>query len=104
MSTSKFQYQSIKLSVRFSTVIFPFDLYEFLVALPDRGYVIPGEVEAPEVNQRVSAKGIIGKREKTRITVESERGIVGVSATDCQTVIEDFNEVENLISSVLNFG
>lgn len=103
MGSRTYVYTQLYLSVKYDTVLFPFDVVAFIRGLPGRGYILSERFDTPiPLGTRLSASGIVARRGDTGIRLETERQIVGVSATDITTLMQELDAVESIIKEDLD--
>ncbi len=95
-------YRSLVFSVRFETVIYPFDTYEFLLALESLGYIPPETPEQP-VGGRLEIKGIVGRKGGTSVRINPEKMVLGVGAQAIDDLLIEFEAVEKLLGTEFQF-
>lgn len=98
------EYQSLTLSVKYISVLFPFDSLRFLKALLKQGYLKPeGDIPQAPFGGRIEVNGVIGRKGDISIRVDSRKNIVGVQAQDPETVLSEMETIEALLSKAFDF-
>jgi hypothetical protein len=104
MGTLKATYRNLSLAVKYSSVLFPFDVTQFLQALSRQNFVLPEELMQPVPHGgRLKVSGRIARKGEVAIQVDTDRQVVAVNAADVKTVVTEMNAVDSLLSDELNF-
>lgn len=90
-------YRSLMLSLRYDTVIFPLDTSKLLSAVAERGFIAPESAEQPPLGARFGMRGTIARKGGVSLNVNSDQQTVGVSAQDVETLIDEFESIEQVI-------
>lgn len=94
----------VRFSIRFSYLLFPFDIVELVERLAKAGYqiTIPRPPKIPGKNVRLGATGKIAQKGDVEIDINDDRGILGAASSSPASSIEGLNEVLQLINTNLN--
>lgn len=99
------QFSRIRLSVRFRRIFFPVDLLELVSILQETGYqlLLPPEKMSPGGGtSRVEASGTIASKGFSRLDINMERGILGITSAGIEQAIADFEDIETRLGSLVN--
>jgi hypothetical protein len=95
------RYRTLALSIRFDAVIFPFETLTFLRGLGEMGYAFP-EPPQPPLGARVDLGGVLGRKGGVSVNLDVDKMIVGVNASDPESLVGEFEGVEGLIEQKLD--
>lgn len=95
---------SIRFSIRFNYVLFPFDTGELISILTKYGYApaAPPPPLAPSRGIRFAMTGTIARKGGMTIDINDDRGILAATAPSSTLAISGLNEVLQLIRTNLN--
>ena len=99
----KFRNTTIRFSLRFNYILFPFDVIELVKQLAKTGYkiTIPPPPKITPKNIRLTAKGRIAQKGDTEIELNDERGILAATSSSPELAIKCMNEVLQLMKNNL---
>jgi hypothetical protein len=94
----------LRLSVRWNTVLLPFEQYKFVALLPDEGYVLDERLNEPRpFGTYPEFGGTIARKGTTTLIMDTRSLILGLEAKNGQSLAEDFDVLENALRSELSF-
>jgi len=95
---------TVRFSVRFEFVLFPFDIIELLDNLIKIGYtpMVPPLPRVSGQNVRLSAKGKIAQKGEAEIELNDERGVLAVTCYSPNNAVKSLNEIIQLIKEKLD--
>jgi len=103
-SGKQIQYQKLHLSVRYNTVLFPFDVTRFVQVLPESGYVVRDELVGPvPFGARVRVTGSVAHKGEIVLAINMDRNSVGIDAIDVDTLVSEMDALEDLLLDRLGF-
>ena len=87
-------WRKVALIQRFSSVLYPFDIFELLTQLPTIGYVVPelSLTVAREANRPIAQKG------DTELAINQDNKTIGVVGRKVEKTIELFKELQKFYS------
>lgn len=94
---------TVRLSVRYLSVLFPFNQSILLSVLPRIGFVTPQNVPLPPSRTRLAATGQIATKGDVRLSIQDEKFVLGVSAPDVEAAVRELGSVEDLLTKELGF-
>ena len=94
---------TVRLSVRYLSVLFPFNQSIFLSVLPRIGFVTPQSVPLPPSRTRLAVTGQIATKGDVRLSIQDEKFVLGVSAPDVETAVRELGSVEDLLKQEVGF-
>jgi hypothetical protein len=99
----EFQNVTVRFSVRFDYVLFPFDIVELIDDLAKAGYspMVPPPPKMIGQNVRLSAKGKIAQKGDIEIEVNDERGVIAATSSVPISAMQSLNEIIKLIKDKL---
>lgn len=99
-----FKNTSIRFSIRFNYVLFPFDTVELISILMKSGYAptAPPPPAAPPRGIRFTITGTIARKGEILIDINDDRGILSATSPSPALSINGLNEVLQLIRTNLN--
>ena len=103
MKTPKAVSQSLALSVKYASVLPPFDTGQFLRAVAEAGFFLPEPIGPVLPGQRLETRGTVARKAEISIRFDSERQILGVNAPDVDTLIKEMTSTESLLKSEFDF-
>jgi hypothetical protein len=92
------RYRTLSVSLRYDTVLFPFESLLFLQSLADLGYAFP-EPQQPPLGGRVDVGGVLGRKGGVAVHLNIDKMVLGVSANDPQSLLTEFDAVERIVST-----
>lgn len=90
-------YRTLALSVRYDTVLFPLESTRLLSAVAERGFITPESAEQPPLGARLGLRGTIARKGGVSLSVNGDKQTVGVNAKDIETLLDEFESIENAI-------
>lgn len=98
------EYQHLVLLVKYTSVLFPFDTFRFLKALPKQGYLLERDL-LPQVpfGSRLEVNGIAGRKGDIAIRVDGQKNIAGIQAPNPKTALSEMESLESLLKKLFNF-
>jgi hypothetical protein len=104
MGTLKATYRNLSLAVRYNSVLFPFDVTQFLRALSRQGFILPEELMQPvPLGRRLDVSGFVARKGEIAVRIDTKRHIVAVNTIDVKTVVTEMDVVDSLLSDELDF-
>ena len=103
-SQTKMITQDARYGVQLDYVIFPIDIRELRRALAKNGYELSPVERLPPPPTRVSFTGDVARKAETTVTVESDRGEIGVIGGSLQEAKDAFEELTRVIDSELGLS
>jgi hypothetical protein len=100
MGTSTLRYSQLSLSVKYSSVLFPFEPIQFLRALSKQGFILPESVGGPvPLGMRAEFSGIVGRKGEVSARLDAARQILGVHAPEVKSAVTEMDLLESLIKT-----
>ncbi|MDA0987682.1 MAG: hypothetical protein O2783_00810 [Chloroflexi bacterium] len=97
-------YQVVRLSVTWDTVLFPFEQWKLGQVLPELGYSVAQDVaRQPGLGGRVEVTGQIAAKGRTGLVLNSERRQLVIDAAAPSSAIEELDSIEQALSDRLHF-
>jgi len=91
----------LHLSVRWEGFLMPFEQHKALSLLPDQGYVVEEAVtEAPPFTE---TGGVVARKGATSLSMDPTKPNLGLSNLDAQTLVEEFDIIEDGLRKELSF-
>jgi len=104
VGTLKATYRNLSLAVKYSSVLFPFDVTQFLQALSRQNFVLPEELMQPvPPGRRLNVSGFVARKGEVAVRIDTDRQVVAVNSADVKTVVTEMNAVDSLLSDELDF-
>ncbi|MGH7204579.1 MAG: hypothetical protein ACREI2_00060 [Nitrospiraceae bacterium] len=104
MESKTHTYRQVSLSVRYNSVLFPFDTIQFLSTISKEGFLQQQQPVGPlPPGVRIEASGIVGRKGAVSVRIDADRLIFGVNAPDVETVLSEMNTLESLLKSAHSF-
>ncbi len=97
--TLALHYRHLSLGVVYASMLLPFEVTQFL-SLVSKLSFIPEPVQAPFA-QALNVSGIVARKGRTAIAVDSGRSYLGVTAPDIDSVLSEMDGLENLLKDEL---
>ena len=96
--------QDVHLAVRYNTLHFPVNPGDLARIVPHTGYVVTQEeiLSAP-FGGRVSFAGRLAKKGEIELRMDTERGILALRGPDADSVLGEFNWLEDLLQQKFAF-
>lgn len=91
------------LGAHYGTVLFPFDLWRFLLKLGSVGYVVPRELRTALPGGQFNADGPVARRMDSVVVVRSAANSLQVADVGPAACLDDLNRIEQLLLSELEF-
>ena len=95
------RYASIRLTVSFSSLIFPLDFADLAQALKHGGYDMTLDVPPGGLGKRVGGAGTIAKKGEVSIVADSERKFIGVDSRSVKDVLPSFEQLTQILKDTL---
>lgn len=102
MATLAPTYGQVFLSVKYTSVLFPFDTVQFLRVLSKQGFIIPESLGPAPFGSRIEVSGIVARKGEVSIRIDVDKQVVGVHAPDMTTLLEEMDSVESLLKKELD--
>lgn len=107
MSVLERNYGRLSLAVKYETVLFPFDVAQFLRALPRQGFFLPESLEeatlAIPIRARIEPSGIVAKKGEITVRLDVDRRVLGVLSLDPEATLTEMESLESLLRDELGF-
>jgi hypothetical protein len=91
-------WRKVSIVQRFSSVLYPLDIFELLKQLPTIGYVVPELVlrGTPEANKPIAQKGDI------ELVIDQANKTIGVTGRELEKALASFKELRQFYSERLD--
>lgn len=94
--------RSAMLSVRYRTVLFPFDPTGLFRLLPTLGYVLTeGIPTSVSPRQGVDVKGVVARKLDTSLSLNTDKQMLTVSSPELDTCLDEMDRIESAIGEEL---
>jgi hypothetical protein len=97
------EYAGVSVSVRYKSVLFPIDTYAFLKALPEQGYLLTQEIEAPPLGAKLSISGQVAKKGENALRLDTGKNILAMHASDPKTGLTELGGMESVLKRDFGF-
>jgi hypothetical protein len=95
------QYFTVSLAVKYGSVLFPFDIGKFVLALSREGFLLPESLEdtilALPLRRRLGLSGIVARKPDLAVRVDQEAQVVAIHAVDARAALREMEAVEVLL-------
>lgn len=96
--------RQISLSARLDTILFPFDVSEYSLALADNGYLLEEQFGIIPAGVSIHVSGIIGRKANAAARVDMNKFIIGVHTSENNVATEELNLYEHLIKQTFDLS
>lgn len=96
MSSKTFSYRQLTLIVKYNVVIFPFDIFLFLNALPSLGFVLTDPDTPISVKSEISP--FPARKGDIAVRIDPNRKLFGIHATNVESVLEEMDKLESWLN------
>lgn len=107
MPAQKGEYVRAALSVRYASVIFPFDIVAFLKAISRHGYLLPEPllraVLSLPAGARLEPSGVVATRGEVAVALNTERQTLVLHGPEPQEALGQMHWTEELLNDQLGF-
>ena len=104
MRILKATYRNLSLAVKYGSVLFPFDVTQFLQTLSKQGFILPEELMQPvPFGKRLDVSGFVARKGEITVRINTNRYVVAVNAADVKTVVTEMDAVDSLLGNELDF-
>lgn len=94
----------LSLSVRWNTILLPFEQRKFTSILEDEGYILDERLTEPSsFGSYPEFSGTIARKGITSLTMDTRRLILGLHAKTGQSLTEDLGFIEDILKSGVSF-
>lgn len=100
---AKITYGRVSVSVRYKSVLFPFEAYPFVKALPEHGYLLTDKIEAPPLGARIEVTGEIARKGDNSLRLDTAKGILAIHAGDPKTALSELTGMESVLKRDFGF-
>ncbi len=96
-------YRILSLSLKYNSVLFPFEAVQFLKALSKQGYLLTDPIGPMPLGMRAEVSGIVGRKGDVAVRLDMPRQILGVSAPDAKSAVAEMDALESLVKAEFGF-
>ena len=90
-------YHQLSLSIRFNTVLFPFDAAQFFRALEKNGFVLDDKIASTPFGARIEVSGFVARKVDTSIRIDTNRQVLAVHCPDPNIAVEQMTLLESIL-------
>ena len=102
-SGGKIVSSTLRLSVRYLSVLFPFNQQAFLSALPQIGFVLPQSPPPLPSKMRFAVDGLIATKGNINLSLKTDKFVLTVMGHDAGATVAALESIENLLKQQLGF-
>jgi hypothetical protein len=98
MVTPAAKYRRLAIAVRYRSVLFPFDVFNFLRAVSKLGFILPPEsIEPAPLGTRLEVTGTVARKGEVAVRLNTERQILQVEAQNPNAAVTEMASIESLL-------
>ncbi len=98
MVTPAPKYRRLALAIKYKSVLFPFDVFNFLKAISKRGFILPPDsLEPAPLGTRLEVKGTVGRKGEVSIGLNTEQHSLQVEAPNSSAAVTEMESIELLL-------
>ncbi len=96
------RYSELSLAVKYTSVLFPFDVVQFVKTLSKHAYIVPEQIQQffpVTLDARVEVSGIVGRKGEVSVRVDEGRQVLAIHAPDPKTALAEMESTESLLKN-----